>query len=122
MSKGKNIALWIMSVLLGLAFLGAGGSKLGGVEMHVDNFARWGYPSWLLYVTGAIELVCAVLVVVPKTRFVGATALVMVMVGGAGTHVMAGELAQLVPNLVLGGMAAFIALTLRPASLGDSTA
>jgi len=122
MSKGKNIALWIMSVLLGLAFLGADGSKLGGVEMHVDNFARWGYPSWLLYVTGAIELVCAVLVVVPKTRFVGATALVMVMVGGAGTHVMAGELAQLVPNLVLGGMAAFIALTLRPASLGDSTA
>lgn len=122
MSKGKNIALWVASVMLGLAFFGAGGSKLGGVEMHVENFARWGYPGWFMYVVGAIGLVCAVLVLIPKTRSLGAAGLVSAMIGAAGTHVIAGEIPMIVPNLVLGGLAGFVAFTLRPAILGGSAA
>ena len=47
--------LGLISVLLGAAFLAAGASKLAAIPMQVDAFARWGYPPWFLYVTGAIE-------------------------------------------------------------------
>lgn len=45
-----------LSGLVNLAFLMAGGTKLAGVEMHTENFARWGYPNWFKYVTGSVEL------------------------------------------------------------------
>ena len=34
----------IVSVLMGLMFLFAGGTKLAGLPMHVEHFAHWGYP------------------------------------------------------------------------------
>ncbi len=45
-----------MQVLLGLAFLGAGGSKLAGVDQMVDEFDRYRYPQWFRIVTGLVEV------------------------------------------------------------------
>lgn len=39
-SKGKTIALWMLSGLLAASFLMAGGSKLAGAERHVQGFAH----------------------------------------------------------------------------------
>jgi hypothetical protein len=37
--KGKMIALWALKVVVGLAFLAAGGSKLAGAPAMVAMFA-----------------------------------------------------------------------------------
>jgi len=42
-------------VLVGLAFLGAGGQKLAGTDQMVRDFERYGYPQWFRVATGVVE-------------------------------------------------------------------
>lgn len=48
--------LRILQGLLGLVFLGSGGSKLAGSADMVDDFDRFHYPQWFRVVTGAVEV------------------------------------------------------------------
>ena len=54
------------------------------------KFVDWGYPSWMRFVVGALEGAAAVLLVIPdkRTRFVGATTLVLVLTGAVTTHIV----------------------------------
>ena len=79
--KFKRIAMWVISIIMGLMFLYAGGSKLAADKMHVDAFNRWGIPLWFMYVTGVVEVTAGILILIPKTRFWGAALLVGTMVG-----------------------------------------
>jgi len=55
------------------------------------KFVEWGYPAWFRFVVGALEGVCAVLLVIPRTRakFVGAAVLILVLTGATTTHIIA---------------------------------
>ncbi len=107
-----------VSILLGLAFLGAGGSKLAGAQMHVENFARWGYPAWFQYVTGLVEVVGALMTLVPATRFYGAVLLVCTMAGAVVTHLNAGEGSMIGAPITLMVLSALVAWGHRPVSTG----
>ena len=85
-SKGWNIALWVLQVLVGLALLGAGSAKLAGAEEMVKQFDAIGLGQWFRYVTGGLEILGAVLMLVPKLSGVGALVLSTVMVGAVGAH------------------------------------
>jgi uncharacterized membrane protein YphA (DoxX/SURF4 family) len=113
MSKAKTVGLWIVTVVLALAFLGAGGSKLTGAPALAENFARWGYPQWFLYVTGAIEVVAALLLLVPRTATLGAGLVLGTMVGAVLTHLKAGETSQVVVPLILLGLGVIVGLARR---------
>ena len=92
----KTIAVTVLSVLLGVGFIFMfGGSKLMPGEEMIANFARWGYPAWFVTVTGAIEVLGGILLLMPKTRFYGAALLVATMVGAIFTHIGAGEFGAL---------------------------
>jgi putative oxidoreductase len=95
-----------LAVLAALSIGGAGAAKLASTPDLVANFARWGYAPWFVYLAGALEVLGAVLVVVPRTRVAGAALLVVVMLGAVATHLRAGEAAEIVAPLVLGTMAA----------------
>jgi uncharacterized membrane protein YphA (DoxX/SURF4 family) len=115
MSRLKNAAYWTLSAILGLMFVGAGGSKIAGAEMQVQNFTNWGLPQWFRPVTGFVELVAALLLFVPKTRFYGGAILAGTMAGAIATHLISGVDVQMVGmNAVLGALGAFIAWTHRP--------
>jgi uncharacterized membrane protein YphA (DoxX/SURF4 family) len=116
-SKGKTVAFWILSVLLGVVFLIAGAGKFAGGQAGVEAFAKWGYPVWLLWFTGAVELAAGILILIPKTRFYGAALAAGTMVGAALTHARAAEYSQMPPSMVLGALAAVLAWTHRPAWL-----
>jgi putative oxidoreductase len=85
-SKGLNIALWALQVLVALGMLGAGSAKLAGAEEMVKNFDTIGLGQWFRYVTGGLEVLGAVLLLVPKLSGVGALLLGTVMVGAVGAH------------------------------------
>ena len=92
----------IIPVILGILFLFAGGTKLAGQAMHVESFTGWGYPIWFMYVTGFIETMCAVMLLVRKTRFYGAVLIACTMLGAVGTLVMSNQMAQVpIPALLL---------------------
>ena len=89
--KWQIYALYVIMGLLTLAFAMAGGTKLLGQEMHVENFIRWGYPAWFMYVTGLVEVGSVILMWIPKTRFYGALGLVGTMLGAFATHIVNNE-------------------------------
>jgi putative oxidoreductase len=101
LSKRKNIALWIITGVLALMFLFAGGLKLVGAQQAVDNFHRWGYPDWFRLVTGGLEVLCAALLLVPRATVFAGALLLCTMVGAMGTHIHSHELAMLPLPLIL---------------------
>lgn len=75
-----------LRILLTLAFVGAGGAKLAGVEMMVATFDQIGIGQGFRYVTGAIEVLGAALLWLPRRQVIGATVLGGTMVGAVLTH------------------------------------
>lgn len=86
MSRRRRIALTGIRILVAFAFLLAGGAKLIGVPMMVTVFEHVGLGQWFRYLTGAIEVGGALLLLAP--RFAGAAALLLAatMVGAVLAH------------------------------------
>ncbi len=100
--KIAAIARWTVSILLAAAFLLAGAPKILGIPAWIERFAHWGYPKWFLLLIGGLEVLGAVLLLVPRTMAYAATVLGIVMLGAGYTHLANGEgLAVLRPMIFL---------------------
>jgi putative oxidoreductase len=100
-AKAVNIALWVVQILLALAFLGASSGKLLGKPEMVGLFEAIGIGQWFRYVTGLLEATGAVLVVVPRTKAFGAALLGIVMIGAVLTHLVILRNAPTAPAVLL---------------------
>jgi putative oxidoreductase len=101
LSKGMKITAWVLSALLTLSFLLAGGGKLAAVEDNVATFAHFGYPLWFMYVTGAIEVLCAAGLWIPRLRGLSALGLVVTMLGAVATHLIHDGVSAAIPAIVM---------------------
>jgi putative oxidoreductase len=81
-----NILLWCVQALLALEFVGVSSAKLMGISEMVALFTTVGFGRWFRYVTGILELTGAVLIVVPRTRSIGAALLATIMLGAITAH------------------------------------
>lgn len=104
--RWKEYTGHVLAAIVGFGVGSAGGAKLASVPELVEGFARWGYPWWFVYLTGLLEVLGAMLILVPKTRIYGAALVASTMLGAIGTHVAAGELSEVLPALILGAAAA----------------
>lgn len=105
MANTTNVWSWTLAVILGVVFLGAGIPKLLGVDFMYDYLLALQVPLWAIPVIGIIELTGAVLTFSPKTRLYGASILLVVMIGAAGTHILNADWIGLLPPVVLGVLA-----------------
>jgi putative oxidoreductase len=55
-----DVVAIVLEALLGLTFLMGGVGKLQGPKSVVENFKKWGLPQWFRVVTGLVELVGAI--------------------------------------------------------------
>ncbi|MBN8612131.1 MAG: DoxX family protein [Deltaproteobacteria bacterium] len=117
-SRGLSIALWVVQAMLAFAFVGSGLMKLTTPHEALAAQMPWvaDAPSFLPLFIGAAEVLGALGLILPSvTRIqpkltpLAAAGLATVMVLAAATHVMYGEFFMLLPNAVLGGLAAFVA-------------
>ena len=100
--RTKNASAWVLSVVLSLAFILAALPKLLGTQAWVVKFARWGYPNWFPFAIGSLELLGAILLLIPGVAKYGASLLGVVMLGAAYTHLANGEGLQVLrPVIVL---------------------
>ena len=107
MNKYNKYLLLTSRVLVSAAFLGAGASKLAGVEMMVATFDQIGFGQLFRYVTGIIEIGSVVLLWRPSKQVFGAALLVCTMFGAVLVHYfILGPSA--VPAIVLGLLSAYI--------------
>jgi putative oxidoreductase len=119
--KGRKVGEWVLSGLLGVMFLFAGGFKLSGAQVAIDNFAKWGYPDWFRVVTGVIEVAAGVLVMIPPTSLLGAALILPTMVGAVLTHLTHAETRNVPLPLILFALAAVLAYLRRPERFRQST-
>src|SRR5580698_8046631 len=84
--KARLIFLWILSSLVTLAFLGAGGAKLAGAAAMVELFDKIGVGQWFRYFTGGLEVASGIGLLIPRYAFYAATLLALVMVGAIIAH------------------------------------
>lgn len=78
--------VWTLQVASAAMFLFAGGLKLAGVPLMVQEFGIIGLGQWFRYFTGGLEVISAVLLLVPSLAFFGALALAATMVGAILAH------------------------------------
>ena len=81
-----RIALWAVQIALAGMFLLAGSSKLLSAPAMVGLFDAIGIGQWFRYVTGSIEVVSAVALLVPSWAAFGALLLIPTMAGAVITH------------------------------------
>src|ERR1700687_2110047 len=84
--KASNIALWTLQVLVALAFVAAGSGNLLGSSDMIALFDTVGAGQWFRYVTGSIEVLGALLLIVPGKSAFGAVLLACVMAGAVVAH------------------------------------
>ncbi|MCB0007584.1 MAG: DoxX family protein [Anaerolineales bacterium] len=114
-----NIALWIVSGLLALAFLMAGGMKASQPKSALADRMGWvnDFSDTQVKIIGALEVAGAIglilpwlLDIAPILTPIAALGLVLTMLGAAIVHLRRGETQMIVPNIVLGLLALFVAL------------
>jgi uncharacterized membrane protein YphA (DoxX/SURF4 family) len=106
----------IVQVVLGLLFVVIGSIAVAGRKMIVDNFRHFGYPQWFRVVTGSLEILGGLGLLVgiwlPWLAVLASVGLMLVMLGAALTHARIREpLQKILLPLVLGALAIVVAVS-----------
>ena len=80
-SRSLSITVWVLRILVAALFLFASFMKLSGQAMMVQEFDTVGLGQWFRYFTGSLELLGAVVVLVPRVSAFGAIFLLLVDIG-----------------------------------------
>ena len=87
MSKGKTIALWILSGLLAVMFaLLSGLPKLLKPDMAKPMFVHYGYAPWFATFIGVCEVLGGIGLLIPRLAALAAAGLSIIMIGATYTH------------------------------------
>ncbi|WP_438350573.1 DoxX family protein [Paenibacillus sp. FA6] len=118
-----DIVTFILQGLLALIFLMAAFGKITGSKMHVDGFNHWGLPQWFRVVTGLVELIGAVALIIgywdPSWTAAGALLLGVTSIGGILTHVRVKDSLKQTFPIILFGVLSFVVFFIRLSDLSN---
>ena len=86
-AKIVNVVLWVLQIAAAGMFLMVGFLKLSGNAQLVGLFEAIGLGQWFRYLTGTLEVVGAILLLIPRTSGLSALMLAGVMACAVVTHV-----------------------------------
>jgi uncharacterized membrane protein YphA (DoxX/SURF4 family) len=110
-------ATWVLQILLGIYFIAIGVLHFV-VPEGLPSQIEWMYdlPTWAHWVSGAAEILAGLGLLLPGLTGIrpeltplAAAGLTVVMLLAAGWHLSRGETQNIVSNLVVGALTAFIA-------------
>lgn len=114
-----TIVVWIVSGIAALAFIAAGSMKLARPKSALEPQMGWvsDFAGWQVKTIGALEVLGALGLILPVLTGiapiltpVAAIGLVVIMLGALVVHVRRKEWQMVGVNLVLGALAAFVAV------------
>ncbi len=109
-TKTKNGLTWVLAGLLAFAFIGAGLTKILGVEAQIKNLESWGFPLWLRFPIGLGEIALAVGLLIPAFRKLAIYATFAWTVVAVLTHVQAGQASMIGAAILFSVLAGIILL------------
>lgn len=78
---------WALGLYLARMYVLMGWVKFDANGFWTGAFQRWGYPVWLRWLVGVIEVVGGILILVPWVASYAALAVAVVMVGALVTRI-----------------------------------
>ena len=112
--RSANIAVWVLRVVVAALFLLAGFMKLSGQPMMVEEFDTVGLGQWFRYFTGAVEVVGAVVTLIPSVSVLG-TVLLLAVDAGAFVAQVAAIHMDWIHTIVIGAVIAALIYLQRDA-------
>lgn len=82
---------WLMTLAVAGIFLWTGVGQAAGTPAFEQMWQAFSYPHWFMIVTGVLELLGAALLSVPRTIWLGAGLLSVIMLGAFVTHLTHGQ-------------------------------
>ena len=114
-SKAALWTGWILSGLLATFLLSGSVTAFLGSPQVAEGMAKFGFSLSILRPIAALELVCPILYLIPRTAVLGAILLTAYMGGAVVAHARIGDPMWMVP--VVFGILVWVALLLRNPSL-----
>ncbi len=109
--KTSKITGWMLSALISaFLILGSASGKFTEWDGKTEMFDHLGYSSDVMTKIGVVEVIAALLFVIPRTGFLGAVLLTAYLGGATATHVRVGD--PFVMPVIM-GVIVWIALGLR---------
>ena len=99
-SRGLNITLWVLQVILALGFALSGLTKLSGAPDALVVFKEMGTDGWMPYVIGSLEIIGAIGLLIRRVTGMAAVAFVALMLGAVLSHLILG-VGSPIPAIVL---------------------
>ena len=78
-------------IALGAVMIGHGGVTCAGPPLVRENFARWGYPAGFYLVTGVLEVVVGLLLLIPMTSRAGAIGSALLVLAAVAMQFRSGD-------------------------------
>lgn len=113
LSKPIKITVWTLQIIVGLMFVSAGVMKLSGAQFAIEIFEHIGIGQWFRYVTGTVELVAGLLLLLPLTAPFAGIILAITMVCAIFTHLAVIGGSPIPAVLLLAGSLAIVWLRRR---------
>src|SRR5258708_16611195 len=104
MPVGKLFAIGL-PIALGVVMIGAGAVNSVGPKSVRDSFVRWGYPAGLHRVTGGLEAIAGLLLLIPATSRAGAIGCVVILTAAVITLIRHRDCGHLPGAVVLTAVA-----------------
>lgn len=86
MNKSSAIILWIVKIVAAIILLQTLFFKFTAAPESVEIFTRVGIEPYGRIGTGVLELIAAILILIPATAYLGAGLALGLMVGAIGAH------------------------------------
>ena len=109
MQAVKFIADWLPAGL-GVVMIGAGLVNFAGPQSVRASFARWGYPAGFHRVTGGLEVVAGLLLLISATSRAGAMVSAVILVAAVATLMRHRDWSHMPGAVVLASAALFAAI------------
>lgn len=113
-SRGWMLAATVLRLAVAAFFLFMAVKNLTGDEAMLADFRRWGYADGFRQVVAVMQLIGAVLLVIPPVAFLGGVVLVGVLCGAVVTHAVHDPPAALASPLAFVLLVALSTWSLRP--------
>jgi len=98
--RGRQIAGNVLIILGGVMLIGSSGAKFAHVPAVVTQFGAMGFTDNRLMFIAVLEIISAILFLIPRTRSAGLLLISSYMGGAIATHLQHGE-SIIPPSIVL---------------------
>jgi len=89
-SRLIRVVDWAIRIPLAAVFVSAGIAKWVGVAVTVSTFEALGFGQWFRHFTGSLEILCGLLVLIPRLSFWSGLVLTCIATGALITHNLVG--------------------------------